>query len=36
MVVDVALDGDDALTRLGSSRYDVVCWTGIFPAPTGE
>jgi len=36
MVVDVALDGDDALTRLGSSRYDVVVLDRDLPGTHGD
>jgi DNA-binding response OmpR family regulator len=36
MIVDVALDGDDALTRLGASRYDVVVLDRDLPSTHGD
>src|ERR1700691_835774 len=36
MVVDVALDGDDALARLASSRYDVVVLDRDLPGTHGD
>jgi len=36
MVVDVALDGDDALARLGSNRYDVVVLDRDLPGTHGD
>jgi DNA-binding response OmpR family regulator len=36
MVVDVALDGDDALARLGVSRYDVVVLDRDLPGVHGD
>ncbi|HUC06205.1 MAG TPA: response regulator transcription factor [Acidimicrobiales bacterium] len=36
MVVDVALDGDDALDRLGSNRYDVVVLDRDLPGTHGD
>ena len=36
MVVDVALDGDDALARLGASRYDVVVLDRDLPGTHGD
>jgi DNA-binding response OmpR family regulator len=36
MTVDVALDGDDALTRLSTSRYDVVVLDRDLPGTHGD
>jgi DNA-binding response OmpR family regulator len=36
MVVDVALDGDDALARLASNRYDVVVLDRDLPGTHGD
>jgi DNA-binding response OmpR family regulator len=36
MIVDVALDGDDALARLGASRYDVVVLDRDLPGIHGD
>jgi DNA-binding response OmpR family regulator len=36
MTVDVALDGDDALARLGVSRYDVVVLDRDLPGTHGD
>jgi DNA-binding response OmpR family regulator len=36
MIVDVALDGDDALTRLGANRYDVVVLDRDLPGTNGD
>jgi DNA-binding response OmpR family regulator len=36
MVVDVSLDGDDALARLGSNRYDVVVLDRDLPGTHGD
>jgi len=36
MVVDVALDGDDALARLGTNRYDVVVLDRDLPGTHGD
>jgi DNA-binding response OmpR family regulator len=36
MVVDVALDGDDALARLGANRYDVVVLDRDLPGTHGD
>jgi DNA-binding response OmpR family regulator len=36
MTVDVALDGDDALARLGASRYDVVVLDRDLPGTHGD
>jgi DNA-binding response OmpR family regulator len=36
MTVDVALDGDDALARLSSSRYDVVVLDRDLPGTHGD
>src|SRR5271169_7084980 len=36
MVVDVALDGDDALDRLGANRYDVVVLDRDLPGTHGD
>jgi DNA-binding response OmpR family regulator len=36
MIVDVALDGDDALARLGASRYDVVVLDRDLPGTHGD
>jgi DNA-binding response OmpR family regulator len=36
MVVDVALDGDDALARLGTNRYDVVVLDRDLPGTDGD
>jgi DNA-binding response OmpR family regulator len=36
MTVDVALDGDDALARLGTSRYDVVVLDRDLPGTHGD
>jgi DNA-binding response OmpR family regulator len=36
MSVDVALDGDDALARLGSARYDVVVLDRDLPGSHGD
>src|SRR6202451_2384278 len=36
MIVDVALDGDDALARPGASRYDVVVLDRDLPATHGD
>jgi DNA-binding response OmpR family regulator len=36
MTVDVALDGDDALARLGASRYDVVILDRDLPGTHGD
>jgi DNA-binding response OmpR family regulator len=36
MTVDVALDGDDALARLGSNRYDVVILDRDLPGTHGD
>jgi DNA-binding response OmpR family regulator len=36
MIVDVALDGDDALARLGASRYDVVVLDRDLPGVHGD
>jgi DNA-binding response OmpR family regulator len=36
MVVDVALDGDDALIRLGINRYDVVVLDRDLPGTHGD
>src|SRR5271156_1440300 len=36
MIVDVALDGDDALARLGVSRYDVVVLDRDLPGTHGD
>src|SRR5579863_7581582 len=36
MIVDVALDGDDALARLGASRYDVVILDRDLPGTHGD
>jgi CheY-like chemotaxis protein len=33
MIVDVALDGDDALARLGASRYDPRAGCSCSPPP---
>src|ERR1700689_1817309 len=35
-IVDVALDGDDALARLGASRYDVVVLDRDLPGTHGD
>ena len=36
MTVDVALDGDDALARLGDCRYDVVILDRDLPGTHGD
>jgi DNA-binding response OmpR family regulator len=36
MTVDVALDGDDALARLGTNRYDVVILDRDLPGTHGD
>ena len=36
MIVDVALDGDDALARLGASRYEVVVLDRDLPGTHGD
>src|ERR1700749_2886707 len=36
MIVDVALDGDDALARLEASRYDVVVLDRDLPGTHGD
>jgi DNA-binding response OmpR family regulator len=36
MVVDVALDGDDALARIGANRYDVVVLDRDLPGTNGD
>src|SRR5579862_7604323 len=36
MIVDVALDGDDALARLGTNRYDVVVLDRDLPGTHGD
>ena len=36
MLVDVALDGDDALSRLGTNRYDVVVLDRDLPGTHGD
>ncbi len=36
MTVDVALDGDDALARLGANRYDVVVLDRDLPGTHGD
>jgi DNA-binding response OmpR family regulator len=36
MTVDVALDGDDALVRLGTNRYDVVVLDRDLPGTHGD
>jgi DNA-binding response OmpR family regulator len=36
MVVDVALDGNDALTRLSTNRYDVVVLDRDLPGTNGD
>ena len=36
MTVDVALDGDDALARLGANRYDVVILDRDLPGTHGD
>ncbi len=36
MVVDVAFDGDDALARLGTNRYDVVVLDRDLPGTHGD
>jgi DNA-binding response OmpR family regulator len=36
MVVDIALDGDDALARLGANRYDVVVLDRDLPGTHGD
>ena len=36
MTVDVALDGDDALARLGVNRYDVVILDRDLPGTHGD
>jgi DNA-binding response OmpR family regulator len=36
MTVDIALDGDDALTRLGTTRYDVVILDRDLPGTGGD
>jgi DNA-binding response OmpR family regulator len=36
MVVDVALDGDDAVARLGTNRYDVVVLDRDLPGTHGD
>src|ERR1700689_4522809 len=36
LTVDVALDGDDALARLGASRYDVVVLDRDLPGTHGD
>ncbi len=36
MTVDVALDGDDALARLGATRYDVVILDRDLPGTHGD
>jgi DNA-binding response OmpR family regulator len=36
MIVDVALDGDDALARLGASRYDVIVLDRDLPGTHGD
>jgi DNA-binding response OmpR family regulator len=36
MTVDIALDGDDALARLGSNRYDVVILDRDLPGTHGD
>jgi DNA-binding response OmpR family regulator len=36
MTVDVALDGDDALARLGAGRYDVVVLDRDLPGTHGD
>src|SRR5579862_9844778 len=36
MIVDVALDGDDALARLGANRYDVVILDRDLPGTHGD
>jgi DNA-binding response OmpR family regulator len=36
MAVDIALDGDDALTRLGINRYDVVVLDRDLPGTHGD
>src|SRR6202167_3220533 len=36
MTVDVALDGDDALVRLGANRYDVVVLDRDLPGTHGD
>jgi DNA-binding response OmpR family regulator len=36
MTVDVALDGDDAMARLGSNRYDVVILDRDLPGTHGD
>ncbi len=36
MVVDVALDGEDALVRLGTNRYDVVVLDRDLPGTHGD
>jgi DNA-binding response OmpR family regulator len=36
MTVDVALDGDDALDRLGSNRYDVIVLDRDLPGTHGD
>ncbi|MCL2393562.1 MAG: response regulator transcription factor [Acidimicrobiaceae bacterium] len=36
MTVDVALDGDDALARLGANRYDVVVLDRDLPGTGGD
>lgn len=36
MIVDVALDGDDALARLGDNRYDVVVLDRDLPGTHGD
>ncbi len=36
MTVDVTLDGDDALTRLGVSLYDVVVLDRDLPGVHGD
>jgi DNA-binding response OmpR family regulator len=36
MIVDVALDGDDALARLGANRYDVIILDRDLPGTHGD
>src|SRR6202167_3766889 len=36
LTVDVSLDGDDALTRLGANRYDVVILDRDLPGTHGD
>ena len=36
MAVDIALDGDDALTRLGINDYDVVVLDRDLPGTHGD